>query len=91
MTSPWYDNAKVIAQLKGEPLSTIMKTENPTGDFESEKTRIREITVIETGEASLMPDIAKVLITHKSLKVLLAQHKFINSRKCIPDVKYTLF
>lgn len=70
MSQPsWYDSARLLAQLKGEtsPNQGMLKTELENQNVDHSKNS-HMITVSETGEASLLPDVAKVFVTYKSIK-----------------------
>ena len=71
MSQPsWYDSARLLAQLKGEtsPNQGMLKRELENQNVDNSKNS-HMITVSETGEASLLPDVAKVFVTYKSIKV----------------------
>eukprot|EP00794_Sanderia_malayensis_P000410 gene410-1045_t len=75
MSNQWYDPARILAQLSPaeQPMTAIQNQGRQKTDIENrnvvaDNSTLNTITVSESGEATLLPDIARVFITYKSIK-----------------------
>lgn len=65
MTNQWYSPAKIYGQLYKDE----MKTAPVDRDINEESKLPNKVSISENGEVVLLPDIAKVSISYKSIKV----------------------
>lgn len=68
MTNQWYSPANIYGQLYKEDLAT-MGPISPERNAINESKEANKICISENGETVLLPDIAKVSISYKSVKV----------------------
>ena len=67
MTNQWYNPAKVYGQLFKEDAANVSPERNT-----SENPKVpNKVSITESGEAVLKPDIARVSISYKSVKVCM--------------------
>ena len=73
MNSNWYRPAQVFAQLTKHPGQEPKRDDQEALQSSGQMGEIKErkITVHETGEASLTPDRARVIITYSTVKVFV--------------------
>ena len=63
MTNQWYSPAKIYGQLYKEDAENV----SPERNIDNPK----RVSITESGEAVLTPDIARVSISYKSVKVCM--------------------
>ena len=67
MTNKWYSPAKIYGQLYKD--DAVMRPESPGKNMTEEQKTSNKVSISENGEAVLAPDVAKVFISYKSVKV----------------------
>ena len=65
MTNQWYSPAKIYGQLFKDNTMNVPPERNMNDEIKPSN----KVSITESGEAVLVPDIAKVSITYKSVKV----------------------
>ena len=85
MTNQWYSPAKVYGQLYKEDKGNGI----PEPITASDSKPSSKVSITESGEAVLVPDIARISISYKSVKVCMP--RMMDVKKCFSfDRSYNL-